>query len=367
MQSVATSRRGWIPGVAVVLWSTILLHALLAPHVILPRQTRAATHQITDLTGMPVMMAPPARRLVDLQDELPAYLATGGDLRYLAAISPVPVLQSEQAGFKLIRPALSEVHTERFGRAPDIESLLLLDPDAIIAPKYAASMLRELGFPGVLALSPAADIPSRRAAWQMVGEIDGREAVTRILLTRYDAQVSDLREATRGLPDARAVILFGGYNYWTIAGRGYYLNDILKLAHVANLASTSVTYSQVNLEQLLLLDPDVIFLNAQPGDHYTPETLYRDPSWQVLRAVRERRVYKLPGFAVFLGPMEQVLLARWLAELTHPGIPAQLRDLYRSSYLLTYSCSLDDSLIDRELNVSMNVMSEDSGRFVRPR
>lgn len=365
MRYVDNFRRWWVMHATILLWGAILLRSLMAPHVALAPPSSG--QRIADATGRLVAFNPPARRLLDLQDQLPGYLATGGDLRRIAAISPWPVSQARQAGFEDIFPALAGVRTATFARNPDIEQLLALDPDAVVAEKSISMSLRTLGFPGVFAISPASDTRSRIAQWRLSGAIDGHPERAALLLAFYKEQVQDIRTEIGSLPETKAVILFGGSSYWTIAAHNYYLNDVLALAHMTNVAASYGSYPQVNLEQLLLLDPDVILMNAQPVDNNTPEDMYRQPQWQVLRAVRERRVYKLPKFAVFLGPVEQALLVRWLAEVAHPGIPANFRAAYRTSYRAAYSYRLSDSMIDRELNLHINSGSFDYQRFAERR
>ena len=53
----------------------------------------------------------------------------------------------------------------------------------------------------------------------------------------------------------------------------------------------------ISYEQLLLMDPDVIFLQSSaPGDQEPRERLYRHPALQNLRAVKEQRVFCVPFY-----------------------------------------------------------------------
>jgi len=86
--------------------------------------------------------------------------------------------------------------------------------------------------------------------------------------------------------------------------------------------------SQASFEQILAWDPDIILL-GNFADH-TPEDIYANKmdgkNWQQLKAVKNKRVYKIPmGIYRWDAPnTEAHLFLLWLAKLQHPEIFADV-------------------------------------------
>ena len=59
------------------------------------------------------------------------------------------------------------------------------------------------------------------------------------------------------------------------------------------------------------------------------------------------------------------LLARWLAELLHPDLPATLRDDMRATYLRWTGYAMTDADLDEALAVTDNRGAANAARFER--
>jgi iron complex transport system substrate-binding protein len=117
-------------------------------------------------------------------------------------------------------------------------------------------------------------------------------------------------------------------------------------------------------EQILRFDPDVIVMPSFRGEA-APKRLYGDPTWQALRAVRQRRVYLMPESSSFNFPVDETLLLTWLAELLHPSLPLVTRAAYREIYAQAYHYELGDDEIDQSLFMKENCNSVGYERFAR--
>ncbi len=77
---------------------------------------------------------------------------------------------------------------------------------------------------------------------------------------------------------------------------------------------------KISMEQLLLYDPEVILVKEQTFF----DTVFTDPRWKNLRAVREKRVYLIPyePFNWFDRPPSfmRLLGIKWLLSLLHPEL-----------------------------------------------
>ncbi len=94
--------------------------------------------------------------------------------------------------------------------------------------------------------------------------------------------------------------------------------------------------------------------------------IYATPKFTALRAVRERRVYKLPSSAFSTQAVDDALLFRWLAEVFYPDrVHPGLREQYRQAYRAIYRYELSDAEIDRALLLQDNSPSAGYERFAR--
>ncbi len=113
------------------------------------------------------------------------------------------------------------------------------------------------------------------------------------------------------------------------------------------------------------MDPDVVFLDCTLGDNF-PSSIYSDPRWQAIRAVRTRRVYAIPRFNYFIVPVDDPLLLLWMEEVLNPDqTPTQIREWIRESYDEVYRYPIDDNEIDKILFLQQNADSSSYSRFAK--
>jgi iron complex transport system substrate-binding protein len=269
-------------------------------------------------------------------------------------------------------PALHGLHTflaSNAAVAPNVESLLMRRPSAVFVPAQVAGALERVGLP---ALGIVNTLDERWAIdrARMYAEAIGKPERGPDLLARYHARISAI---TRDLatvpaaPQARVLLLsiYGGAIYGI--GRHNALSDLVRAAGGANALDAPGTI-RLDRERLLLLDPDVVLLlNTWPRS-VRPGPFLRDPAWHPLRAVRERRVYRvLPGIEFFPdGLTSYPLFVRWLAELLHPGLPTTLRAEMRATYRHEADYAVSEADLDEALAVVDNRGSAGARRFEAP-
>ena len=294
---------------------------------------------------------------------LPTYLATNGSAAGLVGIDPDGLTQALEAGMAQGFPALAHVPKIDFRSGP--EQILLSRPAAVFMSRAAGASLTNLGFRGVCSFQDTRT--STLAMWNLIGRLTQNDARVRQILEREQAKEQQVETAVASHQRVSAVILSAGAGYWYIAGRTFYLRDVLELAGGRNAVKSYGAYPEVDLEQLAVLDPEVIFLSAQPWDAVIPTDLYQRPEWGVLRAVRAGRVYKMPRFAAFMGPIERPLVAQWLAELLHEDLGAQFRTDFKDAYRSGYGYEVKEADIDHAIFTRENSGSRGYQRFAAPR
>ena len=261
------------------------------------RATGAGSLAVTDDAGRAVTLAAPARRIVSLapsSTELLFAIGAGDRVvgrttwcRYPAAALRVPVVGD--------------------GLNPNVEAVVAQHPDLVVLyasalNETAARQFERLGIPAVILRQDLLEDVARDA--RMLGRLtaheSGGDSVARAVLEVFEA------------PIRRRVAFVVWDNPPMVIGAGSFLDQQVALAGASNafhdLGSASAA---VSLETIAARDPDVVITIADSDDTRLP-AFASAREWQVVRAVRERRVLTLPG-ALFGRPSPRAAAA--VAEL----------------------------------------------------
>jgi iron complex transport system substrate-binding protein len=134
-------------------------------------------------------------------------------------------------------------------------------------------------------------------------------------------------------------------------------------------ASIGNTGEGIDAERILAMDPDIIILYGSrndPNPRASPQEFLCDPRWRGLKAVRERRVYRMAGGGGLSGLVLQPIDIRWLAEIAHPDrLQPRVRQIMRDRFLTEFNYHLSDDQIDQYLNVEENRGMLGAERFER--
>jgi iron complex transport system substrate-binding protein len=106
-------------------------------------------------------------------------------------------------------------------------------------------------------------------------------------------------------------------------------------------------WNEVNLEQVLLWNPDVIII--PPYGPVQPDHMLGNPDWASIRAVRDGRVHRMPRV---IAPMdtplpESLLGVVWMAGLFYPDrVRLDLRTEIERFYAFYYGYELTEAELD---------------------
>ena len=118
----------------------------------------------------------------------------------------------------------------------------------------------------------------------------------------------------------------------------------------------------VNMEQIMIWNPDIIYLGnttpLQPEDLYGNNMIH---DWSGLKAVKDRRVYKIPdaGFWWYPPCLESPLYLRWLAQIQHPelfgdySMLQELQDFYKTFYHYHLEADIAASILNGRTNLDI--------------
>ena len=253
--------------------------------------------------------------------------------------------------------------------APNIETLLLQRPSAVFVPAQTASALDRVGLPALGILNTKDERWSIEQA-RMYAEANQEPSREPELLALYRARLSAIAVELAAMPAVPETRVLAAYAYnGTLYGFGSrtLFTDLVRAAGGANVLTVPGPV-RLDRERLLLINPDVILLlNTWPRS-MRPGPFMDDPVWQPLRAVQQRRVYRvLPGIEFIpSGLASSPLFVRWMAELLHPQLAPTLRADMRATYLRETGYAMTDADLDEALAVADNKHSASGARFEAP-
>ncbi len=215
---------------------------------------------------------------------------------------------------------------------PDVEAVLALRPDLVIAEK---SMIRQaLSLPklnlNVLEVEDAT-IPGIYESIRAIGQAAGAKARAEDLCIRIRGSLESIRERSSRFPRSRVMFVVGRtpgrVEDLIAAGGSTYLDDLIQIAGGENVFHDApAAYSKVSLEEVLARDPDVIIdmgemaqtVGITGQQRRAVVALWkRYPS---LKAVRQNRVFAVAS-DIFVVPGPRVTqAAREIAAMLHPEV-----------------------------------------------
>lgn len=304
--------------------------------------------RVVDSTGASVCVPQPVERLICAYGSgtYLVYALGAGDLLVEAWYVGVKgISQAWESMFRL-EPRLADILA--FGD-PNIEDIVVRGAQLVMADASRHGALAEqLGDLGIPVIQYLIETPSQlKEAMVLTAEVLGPEAQQRAARFLYDflritgTVEHDLRETVAA---ARPRVLFVGTDPFRIASGDMYQTWLIEAAGgVSVSAELRGAWNTVNLEQILVWNPDVIVIPAYSP--VKPTDLTTSPDWQAVDAVREGRVYRMPR--VF-GPMdtpvpESLLGVLWLATVLYPGaISLDLAGEMIAFYATYYDYALSD-------------------------
>lgn len=333
----------------------------------------AAPIVFQDMLGNAVSLPAPTQRAVTLPMPAGSLLVSlDGGAEHLAGMHPSAYGLMKDGLLERIFPATRAVRTDitRSGFVPNVETLLQIQPDLVwqwghmgddlIAP------LRNAGLPTAALVYGTED---RTREWiRLMGLSLGQETRAQAQLQWRDKVRADIRGIAEGIPAGQrpGVLYLSRYApQLRAAGGNTSFEDDITLAGGRNVSASIASGQTVNIEQIMAWAPDVILLNNfEPG--LTPDTLYRDPLFADIPAVRERRVYKVPLGGYLWDPpsQESPLYWQWLSQLLHPEkFSWPLRDNIARAYGELYGHRPGKDEIDAVLRLQVNEGAAGYERF----
>ena len=239
----------------------------------------------------------------------------------------------------------------------DLEALLAAGPEVVIdigEPKKTTAddltaLTEQTGIPFIHIDATVATAP---VAYRTLGSLLGREEKAEELALWCEnthAGITAMMERVDA-DGARKSLLYclGDRGVNVIAQGSFHAETINMLSNnlavMEDVVSTG-TGNEVDLEQILLWDPDVVIF--APDSCY--ESIAGDPQWQSLGAVARGEFYKTPtgpyGWLSSPPAVQRYLGMLWLGALLYPEYADyDLQEQITDYYMLFYGCELTDEM-----------------------
>jgi len=263
-----------------------LVLALLLTACAAPADSPAGPLQVTDGLGREISLEGPAARIVSLapsNTEMLFAIGAGSQVVGRDEVSDYPAQAAEVAS---IGSTFGELNTE---------AILALDPDLVLAADITApeqlQSLETLGLTTFVLANPS-DFEGLYENLETVGELTGHSAEASELAANLRARVEKVISAMRDRDRVTVFYEIDGSDPsapWT-TGAGTFQDLLIELAGGGNVASGIQGWGQIDIEQLVIQDPQVIVFGEGPFVVTTVESMSDRPGWDGIAAVRTGRV-----------------------------------------------------------------------------
>ena len=252
---------------------------------------------LEDDSGVQVALAAPARRIVSLApSNTESLFAMGAGELIVGATRfddfPAAALAIPRVG------GFADV---------DIERVLRLEPDLVLAAGFQSGVVRRLRNLGltVFVVEPR-DTIEVLDRLQIFGRLVGRLEEARVLEASLRQRVGAVEERVRAINKRPRVFYMLSRDLFTV-GPGSFAHDLIERGGGQNIAAdATIPYPQMSDEAVIARNPEVIFV----GGHESAvdlEELRRRPGWARVSAVASGRVVVLEDTDIMSRPGPRIV------------------------------------------------------------
>ncbi|WP_407872236.1 AraC family transcriptional regulator [Paenibacillus sp. P36] len=329
-----------------------------------------ASRTIVDDRGESIVLNKPAKTILTFPKPLAeTAIAIAGDVKSVVGIHPASKSMISQRVLNKYYPTIKDINssfTTDGGFVPNIEEVLNIKPDVVFQwnlgkPEYYESMVKA----GVKVITIGwGPWDKEVATMKMLGAALGKEDRVEQLLANQEAAKTDVQQLVKDIPadkKARSLLISAiDGNKISVWGDSNFYHEIPGVKNVAYQEGVSKNTMQVNVEQILAWNPDFIVIH-ETAVGVNPSQIYDNPQLKELAAVKNKRVYKLPEFAL-MSHMAS-LTWYWYGAMAYPEQFAKLniRDIVKEGYKFSYNISLTDDEVNQVLKMDAN---KDSKNYV---
>ncbi|MCK5587004.1 ABC transporter substrate-binding protein [Candidatus Bipolaricaulota bacterium] len=307
---------------------------------------------VLDQTGQTMTVPQPVEKLASVYGIGTFYVYALGAADRLVTAYYVGVKGISSASEAMFRwePRLADILS--FGD-PNVEELAASGAQVILADGARhAAFAEQMAYVGIPVVQYLVETPEElKEAMVLTGNFLGADAQARanVFIADYDRVFDTVARDLADLRDEERIrVLFLGTSLTTVASGDMFQSHLIAAAGGRSVASDLLGYwSEVNLEQILLWNPEVIVI--PPYGPVQPADIIENPDWAAIDAVKAGRVHRMPRV---IGPMdtpvpESLLGIVWMAKLFYPELVSlDLEEEVTRFYSFYYDFVLTDEEVE---------------------
>ena len=178
---------------------------------------------------------------------------------------------------------------------PDLEKMVSLQPDLIIAAKgiYRPDLAKEmerLHLP--FYVSDPATLDSIFSSIEHLGQLTEKVREGRLLIQQMRSKFDRIRKRVINIPPRRVLYILWHDPLMTV-GPGGFIHELIELAGGQNIYSKpGAPYTWFSMEEVILKDPEVVIFPGELGESVVQsQKQIWERRWGMLSAVKEGRLY----------------------------------------------------------------------------
>ncbi|MEO4053811.1 ABC transporter substrate-binding protein [Solibacillus sp. CAU 1738] len=221
------------------------------------------------------------------------------EMLYLLGVDPVGVPTSTNP----IPEAFNSITQIGSPMTPDLEVITNLETDLLIGAKSLQSSLEKNleSLDLTTAYLPTDSFEDLKLSFKVLGTYFGKEDKMNEVLENILAKENELMKLAEGKELPNVLLMIGTSDSFMVMSENSYLGSLIKRLGAENIATTDLkvdaTYSAVNLEDIVISDPDIILVLAS-GDHGANEEKFqqevaKNDAWTKLSAYQNGQIHIL--------------------------------------------------------------------------
>ncbi|MFL1995360.1 ABC transporter substrate-binding protein [Lysinibacillus irui] len=221
------------------------------------------------------------------------------EMLYLLGITPVGVPTSTNP----IPTDFDSITKIGSPMSPDLEVISSLQSDLIIGASSLQSSLDQAlqGMNLPTAYLPTDSYEDLKLSFKVLGTYFAKEEKMNDVLQRIVAKEKELEAQAQGKELPSVMLVIGTSDSFMVMNDKSYLGSLVERLGADNIAKSVLkadsTYSPMNLEDIVVADPDIVFVLAS-GDHGANEDKFKqeikkNSAWQQLSAYKNNKIYML--------------------------------------------------------------------------
>jgi iron complex transport system substrate-binding protein len=204
----------------------------------------------------------------------------------------------------------------------NLEKIVSLSPDVVlvagITPKDVITSLEAQKLT-VVVLNPA-NLDGIVTNLNLLGQIENVPDKAAAAVTTFQNKLAEVSAKVSAVSAKQRVFYELDPTLFTV-GPGSFIDEIITRAGGQNIVTdTSNAYPQLNQEAVVSKDPQVILVGDDTGGTDTPELISARPGWQVISAVKNKRVFAVSADLVNRPGPRAPLGVEAVAKLLYPDL-----------------------------------------------